>query len=197
MGAFNWFDLILVLIILWSAITGLRAGLARVVVGFVAAITGLLAGFWCYRLVADKLMPWVRTPTAANILGFLIIFIGVLILGSLISAMLSRLFRWIGLSWFNHFLGGIAGFFRGALVIAALAAVMVAFSPSPTPAFLHQSRVLPYAGEVAGWLVDLAPRELRDTFSQQMENLKQLWAKPKDPHTQVALSERMTEPRTL
>src|SRR5690242_4995575 len=110
---FNWFDIVLALIILLSAFTGLRSGLARVVVGIAATIVGLVAGFWCYRIVAAKLLPYVKTEPIADILGFLAIFIGVLILGSLISAILSKLFQWIGLSWFNHFLGGVAGFLRG------------------------------------------------------------------------------------
>ena len=181
---FNWFDIVLILIMLWSALTGLRAGLARVVVGFIAALFGLLAGFWFYRLLAAKLMPWVKTPAVAEILGFLVIFVGVLILGSLASALLSRLFNWIGLSWFNHVLGGIAGVLRGALIIAALVDVMIAFSPSPMPSFLNNSQVLPYTVEISSWLVDLAPRELRDAFTEQMDNLKQFWAPPKDHHSQ-------------
>jgi membrane protein required for colicin V production len=182
--SFNWFDIALILIVVWSALTGFRAGLARVVVGLIAAVCGLIAGFWFYGLTAEKLMPWVKTVTAADILGFLIIFVGVLILGSLVSTLLSRLFNWIGLSWFNHFLGGIAGILRGALLIATLADVLIAFSPSPTPSFLVNSRVLPYTVQVSSWLVSVAPRELRDAFTQQMDNLKQFWAPPKDHHTQ-------------
>ena len=186
MPRFNWFDIMLLLIILWSALTGLRSGLARVVVGFAAALLGLVAGFWCYRLMAEKLMPWVKTPTVANVLGFLVIFIAALIFGSLISALLSRLLKWFGLSWFNHALGALAGFLRGALVIAALTDVFVAFSPSPTPEFLEQSRVLPYASEVASWLVGIAPRQLRDAFDEQMQNLRHFWSQPPDSHSQVA-----------
>lgn len=181
---FTWFDVLLVLILIWSALAGLRAGFARVVIGVIATIVGFLGGFWCYRMVAAKLMPWVRTPAIADVLGFLIIFIGVLILGSLISALLSRLFKWIGLSWFNHFLGGVAGFLRGALIIAALVDIVVAFSPSPTPDFLLRSRVVPYAGEVSSWLAQLAPRELKDAFLQQMENLRQFWGKPQNKNSQ-------------
>ncbi|MGI8961243.1 MAG: CvpA family protein [Bryobacteraceae bacterium] len=180
----NWFDIVLILIVIWSALTGLRAGLARVVVGFIATVLGLLAGFWFYRLLAAKLVPWVKTVTAADILGFLVIFVGALIIGAVISALLSRLFNWVGLSWFNHVLGGIAGLLRGALIIAALSDVLVAFSPSPTPFFIINSQVLPYTVQVSSWLVDLAPRELRDAFTEQMENLKQFWAPPKDRPTQ-------------
>ncbi|MBV9766919.1 MAG: CvpA family protein, partial [Acidobacteriaceae bacterium] len=135
----TWFDIVLALIIVWSALSGLRAGLARVIIGVIATILGFLAGFWCYRIVAAKLTPWVATPAIADVLGFLIIFVGVMILGSLISSLLSRLLKWIGLSWFNHFLGGVAGFLRGALIVAALVDIIVAFSPSPTPDFLLRS----------------------------------------------------------
>jgi membrane protein required for colicin V production len=181
---FNWFDITLLAIVVCSAVAGLRSGFARVVVGLIATVAGLIAGFWCYRIVAAKLMPWMGNPTVSNVFGFLVIFIGVLIVGSLISALLSRFFNWIGLSWFNHLLGGVAGFFRGTLVIAAVAAIVVAFSPSPMPQVLEQSRMLPLASEVAGWLVEMAPRDLKDAFEQQMQNLKQFWDKPTKQHGQ-------------
>lgn len=180
---FNWFDVVLILIMLWSALAGLRAGFARVIVHLIATILGLIAGFWFYRLLAAELMPWVKNITAADILAFLMIFVGMLILGSLVSALLSQLFRWVGLSWFNHILGGAAGIVRGALIIAALVDVMIAFSPSPTPAFLDNSRVLPYTLQISSWMVDLAPRELKDAFTEQMKNLKQFWAPQRDGHS--------------
>lgn len=194
---FNWFDIVLILIMLWSALTGLRAGFARVVIGFVAAIAGLLAGFWCYRILAAKLMPWVQTVTAANILGFLLIFVGVLILGSIISAFISQFFNWIGLSSFNRLLGGLAGIARGAVVIAALVDVVVAYSPSPVPAFLQKSRVLPYTLQISSWVVTLAPRELKDIYTEQMDNLKQLWAPPRKGDQEVKVRATITPTDTL
>jgi membrane protein required for colicin V production len=182
----NWFDIVLLLILFTSTVSGLRAGLARVIIGLVSTVVGLLTGFWCYRMVAVKILPLVQTETAANILGFLIIFFGVLIVGSVLSALLSRLFQWIGLSWFNHLLGGAAGLVRGALVIAALVDVAVAFSPSPTPRFISNSQVLPYADELSGWLVQLAPRELKDMFVEQMENLKRIRKQPKQDNPEEA-----------
>jgi hypothetical protein len=61
-------------------------------------------------------------------------------------------------------------------VVAILANILVAFAPSPTPAFLQNSAVLPYANRVAWLLANLAPQELKDSFDQQMENLKQFRA---------------------
>ncbi len=179
----NWFDIFIVVVVIVSVVTGVRAGFARVVIGLVATIAGCLAGFWCYRLVAAKLQPWITSQTAASVVGFFLIFLAVVILGSLLAALLSRLLKWVGLSWFNHLLGGAAGFLRGALMVAILADMVVAFAPSPTPAYLQTSEILPYANEVAALLVELAPRQLKDSFLQQMENMRQFKAAHKPPHT--------------
>lgn len=181
MWIINWFDVLLVLLIVVSAVAGLRTGFARVVIGLVATVAGFLAGFWCYQILAAQLISWTRmSERTANISGFLIVFVGVLIVGALLAALLARFFRWIGLSWFDHLLGGVAGFVRGVLVIAVLADIIVAFAPSPLPAFLGNSRVLPYASELGIAIAQLAPRELKDSFDKQMDNLKQLWAAPQN-----------------
>src|SRR5947209_934803 len=121
MAGLNWFDLALLVILIGSVAAGLKAGFTRVVIHLFATVIGLLAGFWCYRLVGDKLLPYLNNNVQlANLFGFLIIFIGVMLIGAAFSALLSRIFRWIGLSWFNHLLGGFAGVLRGAIVITVL-----------------------------------------------------------------------------
>lgn len=175
MTGMNWFDVFLLLLLLSSGIAGLRTGFARVVVGLIASVFGFLAAFWCYRMVAVNIAPWVSRPALADALGFFLVFLVVLILGSIIGAILSRLLKWVGLSWFNHLLGGAAGLARGVLVIAVMVSAIVAFSPSPPPAFLDNSRLLPYALEVSSWLAATAPRELKDAFDAQMKTLKRNW----------------------
>jgi membrane protein required for colicin V production len=182
--AFNWFDVVLALILVISATTGLRSGFARVTIGLLATVVGFVVGFWSYRMVAAEIALRMNfSPRAANILAFLLVLAAVMICGSLLAAVMARLFRWIGLSWFDHVLGGMAGFLRGVLVIAALADILVAYSPSPMPLFLENSRVLPYATGVASTLADLAPRELKDLFNEQMQALRHLWQPKTVPHS--------------
>lgn len=186
MSTFNWLDIALAIVIIVSAAAGLRTGFARVTIGLLATVIGFVVGFWCYGIVAAEIVRHTSMSTrAANIVGFLLIFVGIMIIGAVLAAITARLFRWIGLSWFDHLLGGAAGFLRGVLVIAVLADVLVAFSPSPLPVFLENSRVLPYAAEVAGTLADLAPRELKDSFDLQLQSLRQLWAAPTAHPSQI------------
>jgi len=179
MSTFTWLDIVLAIIIIISATAGVRAGFARVTIGLLATIMGFLAASWSYRIVAAEIVRLTNISIrVANIAGFLLIFAAVIITGSVLAGIIGQLFRWIGLSWFNHLMGGVAGFFRGVLVIAVVADILVAFSPSPFPIFLESSCVLPYALEVASTLADLAPRELKDSFDVQLRSLRHVWAVP-------------------
>lgn len=173
----NFFDIALVAMVVLSCLSGLRTGLTRVIVHLASMLVALLAAFWCYGIVAAKLTPWITQPLVAQIAGFCVIFFGITILGSVLGAILAKLFEGIGLGWLDHLLGGAAGFLRGALLVAVTIAMIMAFTPLPAPAFLTDSKVAPYATAVSGAITELAPKPLRDGFLQQMDKLKQLWMK--------------------
>jgi len=181
----NLFDIALLAIVVLSCLSGLRTGLTRVVVHLVAMFVALLAAFWCYGIVAAKLAAWITQPLVAQITGFCLIFLGISLLGSVAGAVLARLFEGIGLGWLDHLLGGAAGFLRGAVFVAVAVAMVMAFTPLPAPAFLSDSKVVPYATVVSDAITEFAPKQLRDGFLQQREKLKQLWMKPPSKEQRV------------
>jgi membrane protein required for colicin V production len=181
----NAFDIVLLAIIALSCFAGLRSGLTRVVVHTVSIFTGLLAAFWCYGIVAGKIEPWVQQPLTARIVSFCLIFFVIVILGSIAGSLLAALFDGIGLGWLDHLLGGAAGLVRGSLLVAVLVAAMLAFTPLPGPAFLADSKVLPYASAISEALADMAPKPIRDGFMQQMQRLRQLWLKPQSKDQRI------------
>lgn len=184
----NWFDILMLVLVFVSAASGLKAGFARVTVGLISAVVGFLFAFWFYKIPAGAIRPYLSSDTLANLLGFVIVFGAIAAAGALAAMVLAGIFKWIGLSWMDHLLGGVVGLLRGALVVAALVTAAVAFAPSPTPAFLNESRMLPYAESVASFIADMAPKDLKDAFEQQLDNIKQFWPgakpspKPKDEH---------------
>jgi membrane protein required for colicin V production len=181
----NAFDIALIAVVALSFLSGLRTGLTRVVVHLAAMVVALLAAFWCYGIVAGKLAPWIGQPLIAQITGFCLIFFGITLLGSIAGAILAKLFEGIGLGWLDHLLGGVVGLVRGGVFVAAGVAIVMAFAPLPTPAFLSGSRIAPYATSVAGVITEFAPKQLRDGFVQQMEKLKQLWVKPSSKQQRI------------
>jgi membrane protein required for colicin V production len=182
----NWFDILMLIVLFASIASGLKAGFARVTIGLISAVVGLLFAFWFYKIPAAAIRPYLSSDQFANILGFVVVFGAIVAVGGLAAVLLASIFKWIGLSWMDHLLGGAVGLVRGALVVAALVTAVVAFAPSPTPAFLNESRMLPYAESVASAIAAMAPKDLKDAFDQQLDNIKQFWpgakpsARPKD-----------------
>src|SRR5579871_4744494 len=101
-------DLLLGAIMIASVILGFKAGFARVGMGFVAAILGLLFGFWFYGFPAGWIHKYfIHSEVLSNLFGFFFVFVGFLIVGSLLGMLFSKFFKWTGLSWLDRLLGGV------------------------------------------------------------------------------------------
>ena len=97
-------------------------------------LAAILLGAWFYGRVAEYLQPYVSSPTAAKLDGFLMVFFGVVLLGALVSSIVGKFLRVTGLSFFDHLLGAGFGLLRGVLVAVALIMGMMAFSKDGTAA---------------------------------------------------------------
>ncbi|HET7440000.1 MAG TPA: CvpA family protein [Terriglobales bacterium] len=137
------------------------------------AIAGLVAGYllaaWYYPRLAQWIAPHVKSPWVGDIVGFLTIFVGVVVL----ATVLGRAARWTmkqaGLRGFDRILGGILGLVRGGLMVAVLLVGVTALAP--TAQWLHGSQLAPYfliVGRAAIWV---APSELRARFYQGLDLL--------------------------
>jgi len=172
----NLLDWIVTFIIAASVITGFMAGFARVGIGFIAAISGVLFGFWFYGIPAEWcLRHLTSSATAANLLGFFAVFFGCVILGSLLGTLISKLFRWAKLSWLDRLLGAAFGVVRGSLIAVGVIAVLIAFTHKRTPDWTVDSLVLPYAIDASNLCADLAPHAIKDAFEESMRDIRKAW----------------------
>ena len=172
----NLLDLVLVVVVAASAVAGFSAGFARVGIGFVATICGLVFGFWFYWIPADWFQRhFTQNVTLASMLGFFTVFFVVHVAGALVGKMLSRLFKWTGLSWLDRLLGGAFGCVRGALFAVAFVAVLLAFTPKPMPNWMVDSEVLPYAIDASNLCASLAPAAVKNAFHDSMEEIHKAW----------------------
>lgn len=171
----NLLDLMLVVIVGTSVVTGFLAGFARVGIGFIAVVCGLVFGFWFYGIPADYIHQHLNSKTASNLLGFFLVFFGFIFVGALIGKLLSRLFKWTGLSWLDRLLGGAFGFVRGGLIAVAFIAVLMAFNPTPPPTWMVDSKILPYAIDASNICAALAPNAVKEAFRESMRDIRKAW----------------------
>ena len=172
----NWIDLLLILVIGFSVVSGFTAGFARVGVGFIATLVGIFLGLWCYGIAGAYVADYVSSRSVANLIGFFVIFIAVVIVGAIVGQLLARLFKWIGLTWLDRLLGGAFGLLRGFVIAVAMVTVLLAFAPSPPPRSVLDSRLMPYMIGASDVLAALTPREVKTAFSDTRDRLKKEWS---------------------
>jgi len=102
----NAFDIIVAVILGYSLIRGLFRGLVKEVSSIIGVLGGFFAAHSYYAVVAHYLTGVVANPAYRNILSFLIIFCGVLVVVNVMAMVLKYLLKIVFLGWLDR-LGGV------------------------------------------------------------------------------------------
>ena len=114
------FDYAVLVIIGISILISLMRGAVREIL----SLLGWVLAFYVARTYAIQVVPLlpydIPSEKLKMLAAFIIVFLAVLLITSLISIALSGLLKEIGLGWLNRLLGGVFGFFRGLLIVTVL-----------------------------------------------------------------------------
>lgn len=160
----TWLDIVLLVIVAGSAVIGLLRGF----VGEVMALVVWVAAFWLavtFGLEVSGLFETsVDSPTARWLLGYAMVFLLVLTVGSLMTWLLRKLVKGSGLSGSDRILGLGFGVLRGAAVASVL--VLVAgFTPLPQEAAWQHAQVVPGFERGAEWMKGWLPEMVAEQIS--------------------------------
>lgn len=195
----NWLDVVLVLLIAFSIWRSFAKGLTREVIGLLSVVVGVFAGTWLYSAAGAYIEPHVSSRSTANFCGFVIVFVGVMLLGSLIGFTLSKMLSVTGLSFFDRLLGAVFGILRGVLMAAALVMALLAFAPravAPPDSVAH-SRLAPLVIGAARIFVAAAPREMKDGFRRSYGQVKSYWEDALQKGIQKVPTEKVKNERRI
>jgi membrane protein required for colicin V production len=123
----NWLDIVLAIFLVISIIGGIANGLIKSVFSLAGLIVGVVLAGRYYSSLADHL-PFITNERAASIVGFIIIFLVVVIVASILGAIFTKVVSDIMLGWINRLGGAVFSFFTGALFMAAVLAIWVKYS---------------------------------------------------------------------
>jgi membrane protein required for colicin V production len=174
----NWLDAVFAVILIGSVASGIHRGFARIGVGLAASVVGLLFGAWFYDSAGEFVRPYVATRGIANFIGFFLVFLGIMIVGALLGHLLTKVFKWIGLSWFNRLMGGAIGLVRGVLISIVVLMAVMAFAPGSPPPAVVNSRLAPYLIESASLVSNITPSEMKQEFQESYQKVKKAWWDP-------------------
>jgi membrane protein required for colicin V production len=122
----NWLDIVIMVGIGVAAFVGVRKGIIKMVLTLAGLVVGIVLAGRYYGPFSQQLS-FITQASLAKVAAFAIIFIGVMI----IATVLARLLKWaasaIMLGWVNRLGGGILGFVVGAMFCGAFLAMWVKF----------------------------------------------------------------------
>jgi len=171
----NVLDWIVVVIVASSVISSILKGFAREAISLAAVILGLLLASWFYPQAGSLVSAYVKTQEIASLVGFALIFVGILLAGAVISFVVTKFLRVVDLQWFDRLLGAAFGFTRGWLVGSVIFLGLTAF---PVQIETVQRAVFgPYLLLSARVLVVMTPASLKEQFLEGYDKVRTLWEK--------------------
>ncbi len=170
MGLWNWLDWILAAILTASVIAAILKGFVRELIALASLVVGLVIAALEYPRAGAWFEDLTRSHAIALGAGFLVLFLGTLLLGAGVGVLAKKLVKAAQLEWFDRFLGGVFGLVRGLAIDSVLLMVMVAFSIKPQA--VGQSSLAPYVAAGARVIVLAMPSELRDHFRAGFEKFR-------------------------
>jgi membrane protein required for colicin V production len=176
MDLFDWF---LIAILAYSTIMAFVRGIILELFSLGGLVAGILIASWNYGHLALFLERLITTPTAAQVVAFLLIAIGVMVLSALVGRALNRTAHVIGLGLFDRLLGGVFGFARGCLLGVAIMMAIAAFLPHST--WIANSQLSSYFLAGAHAVSFVVPHDLQQQILDGAEQIKHNaphWIKP-------------------
>lgn len=157
----NWIDVVIVVLIVLSAIVGLVRGFVREAFSLATWIAAIVLSALYYEALAGVVPFDVGNITVQRTLSFALIFLGVLLVGSLINYLINRLAKAVGLGGIDRVLGGAFGVLRGALLVTLLVLLLGLGITGLTDNHVwKQSKLIPKFENVAQWIKKETPENV-------------------------------------
>ena len=152
----NWLDIVILIIILISAISGFASGLIKSVFSLVGLILGVvLAGRFYVALSAN--LGFIPGDSGPRIGAFIIIFLAVTLVAMLLGMIFTKIISAVMLGWLNRLGGAALGIILGAFFAASLLAIWVKVG-SPGD-FMTASKLAPILLDKLPFVLGLLPSE--------------------------------------
>jgi membrane protein required for colicin V production len=159
-------DHIFAIILLISGVIGFFRGFIRESI----ALLSWLVGLWVAWRFAYLVNPWLggalAEPGVREWVGRAIVLLIVLLAGSLVGSIVSHFARRaVGLAALDRLLGVAFGFSRGVVIVGLLVLAGRAAQLDSEP-WWHETRSMPAAAAVAGWLARYAAPAAIDLYDE-------------------------------
>ena len=170
----NPFDVFIILVMGYSIVRGLFRGLVKEVSSIIGVLGGFYAAYSYYPMVARLLSGVISEQSYLNILSFLIIFCGILIIISILGIVIKYLLNVAFLGWIDRICGLGFGLIKGVLIVTVIFIILTTFLSNGAP-IIKKSILAPHVIWISEKMVGFVSDDMKKDFFTKLDEFKKAW----------------------
>ena len=167
----NPVDIGVIAVVGLSAVFAFARGFVREALSIVAWVGAALATLYAFNAVYAIVDPMVHNPLLSQLISGCGLFIGSLIVLTILTGIVARTVRSSGLSPIDRTLGFIFGVLRGAFILSLAFLLLDMVQPSDRPEWLREAKSAPYLQQGANMIRNFLPEQWRAKSSAAADDL--------------------------
>jgi|SaaInl59LU_5_DNA_1037362.scaffolds.fasta_scaffold17861_2 membrane protein required for colicin V production len=175
---FNGLDWVIVAAVSVSLLVGIMRGFAREALSLLGWISAFVGANVLAKPLAESLITISDSPTLRYLVGWGLVFIGVLAIFSVVGSLLAKQLRQPGFNLGNRLLGGVFGLFRGLVIMMVVTLMLKGMLPDTEEDWLNDAKLMPMLDEMADWFSenfdDLLEAKPVETIGESLESQEML-----------------------
>lgn len=163
----NYIDFVIIGLGIFFTVKGLLKGFVHEVLGLLGLLVAFVVATKYMSTSADYLGQYLRVPsTLASILGFLSIYLGVVLIVHVLTLVIQKVLEYSALGWIDKVIGALGGLGKAGIVIslAALGFSLLPIDETAIPG-VSDSRLLGPVTKAAPWTFNMLMKFLPDSKS--------------------------------
>lgn len=140
----NWADWAIVIVLTLSSVISLARGFIKEALSLVIWIVALVVANVFSSRLEIFLINAISTPSLRAMAAFLLVFIGVLLIGALLNFLIGLIVKATGLSGTDRLFGMLFGFVRGLLIVMIFLIYVPNYVAIKNDPWFRQSQLIPY-----------------------------------------------------
>jgi membrane protein required for colicin V production len=142
MGALNQIDTAIILVVAISSAFGLWRGLVKELLSLLSWIAALLVARVYGEPLARLLVNMIESESIRYVTAFVLLFVMVIMIGTLINHFVAKLLTVTGLKFFDRLLGVVFGLARGTVIVLVILFILNVFVSETE--WWQESTLIPY-----------------------------------------------------
>jgi len=152
---FNGVDWVIIVVLVISTLLSLWRGFGREAISLAGWVAAFVIANMLGSQMASALSGLISNITGRYVAAYAILFVGTLIMATVLARVAAQLIRFTGLTLLDRLLGTVFGFARGVILVLVFVFVLRQLVPPRDLQWLHHSQLMPHLDMLAQWAQSL------------------------------------------